>query len=264
MTSSSMLSSLSSSSSSMRLLTDVVVRSSRIRLPPPPMKRWSSSSSSSSSSSASGDGTIVLEKPAKFNPPSHGSRLRTSSLPKHYAPPLSAAEVARRRSRDYPGVMAPEGSWAHWVWHSRLLHTCITMGALFALALATFFLNYTHNSPYKDLVPPLADLWHQPGYFFSAWKNVMILHDRHQAAKAYDRRMANLDDVAKRQYYMKMHGIEPKSLITMVLGSDGDKGVEEKDEEKKIVGGDGDGGVAVDGAEVGEKPLQTKKWFGVW
>lgn len=73
------------------------------------------------------DKPIVLEKPAKFNPPSHGSRLKRNSMPKHYGPPLTEDEVAAQNKKSYPGLMAPQGSWTHWFWHSRLLHTFITM-----------------------------------------------------------------------------------------------------------------------------------------
>lgn len=80
------------------------------------------------SSSSRADGKpIVLEKPAKFNPPSHGARLKSKALPKHYSPPLSEAEIQVRSQRSYPGMMAPQGSWQHWFWHSKLLHTVITM-----------------------------------------------------------------------------------------------------------------------------------------
>ncbi|RDA92265.1 hypothetical protein CP533_5751 [Ophiocordyceps camponoti-saundersi (nom. inval.)] len=245
---------------------------------------FSRRTSSSSSSSSSTDRPIVLEKPAKFNPPSHGSRLRKGALPKHYSPPLSAAEAAARKQKDYPGVMAPEGSWAHWIWHNRLLHTFITIvgfpflfifcpcthtglfrsnlgihrvriqGALFAMAIITFFLNYTHHSPFKELVPAISDLWQRPLYFLSAWKNVIILHEKDKSAKAVDHRMAHLDDVAKRRYYMKMHGIEPKDPVTMVFGKSKEKQVE----------------TAAPAPEMGseanaeEKPVQKKKWFGLW
>lgn len=70
---------------------------------------------------------IVLEKPAKFNPPSHGSRLKRNTTPRHYGPQLTPSEIAARGRKHYPGLMAPEGTWSHWFWHSRLLHTFITM-----------------------------------------------------------------------------------------------------------------------------------------
>lgn len=72
--------------------------------------------------------TIVLEKPAKFNPPSHGNRLpRGAPAPKYYGPQLTEADIAAQNARNYPGLMAPEGTWAHYFWHSRVLHTWITM-----------------------------------------------------------------------------------------------------------------------------------------
>lgn len=76
---------------------------------------------------ASSGKTIVLEKPAKFNPPSHGSRLKKNTTPKHYGPTLTKDEIAEQNTRHYPGMMSPQGSWSHWFWHSRLLHTFITM-----------------------------------------------------------------------------------------------------------------------------------------
>jgi hypothetical protein len=80
------------------------------------------------SSSGSGkEKPIVLEKPAKFNPPSHGSRLKRNTTPKHYGPPLTAEEVRVQNNKQYPGVMAPKGTVAHWFWHSKLIHTFITM-----------------------------------------------------------------------------------------------------------------------------------------
>lgn len=70
---------------------------------------------------------IVLEKPSKFNPPSHGSRLKKNSTPRHYGPQLTKDEIDVQNTKHYPGMMAPQGSWSHWFWHSRLLHTFITM-----------------------------------------------------------------------------------------------------------------------------------------
>ncbi|KAF4428373.1 hypothetical protein F53441_14042 [Fusarium austroafricanum] len=136
-------------------------------------------------SSSSKSKPIVLEKPARFNPPSHGSRLKKNHVPKHYGPELTASEVAAQNKKHYPGMMAPEGTWEHFFWHSRLLHTVITMIS---------------------------------GHFFVAWKNVIILHEKDKAEKARDHRTNHLDDVAKRRLFMKMHGIETKDPVTVVFG----------------------------------------------
>ncbi|KEY69542.1 hypothetical protein S7711_02077 [Stachybotrys chartarum IBT 7711] len=199
------------------------------------------------------DKPVVLEKPLKFNPPSHGSRLKRGSMPKHYGPPLSAEEVAAQNQKHYPGVMAPEGSWQHWFWHSRALHLFITLGTLFGLAICTFFMNYAFNSPFKDLVPPISDLWTQPLAFFQQWKTVIVLHEQEKGRRAYESRMRHVDDVAKRQYYMKMHNIETKDPVAMMLG----RGKEKTEEELEAV-------VMGRDPPKAEAPEPRKKWFGVF
>lgn len=98
----------------------------------------------SSTNSSQPQKPIVLEKPAKFNPPSHGSRLKRNTMPKHYGPELTASEISAQNNRQYPGMMSPQGTWSHWFWHSRLLHTFITMVrfylVVYALQLLSFLL----------------------------------------------------------------------------------------------------------------------------
>ncbi|KAM0428974.1 hypothetical protein ACHAPT_006778 [Fusarium lateritium] len=208
-------------------------------------------------SSSSGK-PIVLEKPARFNPPSHGSRAKKNHVPKHYGPELTAAEIAAQNTRNYPGMMAPEGTWAHWFWHSRLLHTFITMGTLFALGIFTFFMNYAYNSPYKDLVPPISDLWTHPIHFFVAWKNVITLHEKDKAEKAVEHRTRHLDDVAKRRYFMKMHGIETKDPVSIVFG----KGEEKSEGELEAAAM---GREPPQKTEEEKKPEEAKKkWLGIF
>ncbi|KAJ4326833.1 hypothetical protein N0V84_002756 [Fusarium piperis] len=208
--------------------------------------------------SSSTEKPIVLEKPARFNPPSHGSRAKRNHVPKHYGPDLTAAEIAAQNTKNYPGMMAPEGTWAHFFWHSRLLHTLITMGTLFALGVFTFFMNYAYNSPYKDLVPPISDLWTHPIHFFVAWKNVILLHEKDKADKAVEHRTRHLDDVAKRRYFMKMHGIEAKDPVSIVFGK-----------------GEGKSEDELEAAAMGREPPQKiedekkseeakKKWLGIF
>ncbi|KAL6914503.1 hypothetical protein FSST1_012263 [Fusarium sambucinum] len=208
-------------------------------------------------SSSSKDKPIVLEKPARFNPPSHGSRLKKGNVPRHYGPELSASEIAVQSRKHYPGMMAPEGTWEHFFWHSKMLHTFITMGTLFALGIFTFFMNYAYNSPYKELVPPISDLWTQPVHFFVAWKHVITLHEQDKAVKAKEHRTNHLDDVAKRRMFMKMHGIETKDPVTVMFG----KGEEEpKPEQEAAV--EAEPTPKIEAQEKVEEP--KKKWFGVF
>ncbi|OAA54038.1 hypothetical protein ISF_08518 [Cordyceps fumosorosea ARSEF 2679] len=228
-----------------------------LRVPPPGAARQLVRVRYASSSRADGK-PIVLEKPARFNPPSHGSRLRSKALPKHYSPPLSEVEVQARSQRHYPATMAPAGSWQHWFWHSKLLHTFITMGTLFAMGIFTFFMNYAYNSPYKDLVPPTSALLSDPAYFFAAWKEVILSHEKDKALKAGEHRTRHLDDVAKRRYYMKVHGIEPKDPISVVFGK-GDRQLSDAEIEAAALG-----------KEMPEKTPEEetagkrKKWFGIF
>ncbi|KAF4982795.1 hypothetical protein FZEAL_1647 [Fusarium zealandicum] len=213
-----------------------------------------------SSNSSSPGKPIVLEKPARFNPPSHGSRVKKNHVPRHYGPELTASEIAAQNTKNYPGMMAPEGTWAHWFWHSRLLHTFITMGTLFALGVFTFFMNYAYNSPYKELVPPISDLWTNPIHFFVAWKNVIVLHEKHKAEKAIDHRTRHIDDVAKRRYFMKMHGIETKDPITTVFGKGEPMSKPEEDFEAAAVAQ-----VPPQKTEEMDKVEEPKKkWFGIF
>ena len=205
---------------------------------------------------ASSSKPIVLEKPAKFNPPSHGSRLkRNNPMPKHYGPALSGEEVAAQRTRSYPGMMAPQGTWAHWFWHSKLLHVFITMGTLMALGIFTFFMNYATNSPFKHLLPPLSDFWRHPLDFISTWRTVIIMHEKDKSLRAYEDRIQHQNDVMKRKYYMKMHGIETKDPVSVVFG----KSVEEKTDaqiEAEALG--------LEPPPAEEQPPQRKKMFGIF
>lgn len=69
---------------------------------------------------------LVLEKPAKFVPPSHGSRLRKDP-PRYPGPQLSAEEAAQQQTKKYPNLMPPQGTFMHWFINNRSIHIYITM-----------------------------------------------------------------------------------------------------------------------------------------
>lgn len=80
-----------------------------------------------STTPSKGKKPIVLEKPARFNPPSHGSKLPKKTNPRHYGGDLSFDEVQAQKKKDYPGLPPPPNTWAHWFWNSRAFHLTITM-----------------------------------------------------------------------------------------------------------------------------------------
>ena len=67
----------------------------------------------------------LLEKPERFNPPSHPSRIRAK--PKYYGAPLSEHERQAQKERRYPHMMPPKGTFMFWFLTDRSLHLYITM-----------------------------------------------------------------------------------------------------------------------------------------
>lgn len=70
---------------------------------------------------------IVLEKPTKFNPPSHGARLKSKAPRQYPGPPLSAQQVEDQKTKQYPHMMPPEGSFLYWFLTNRYIHLFITL-----------------------------------------------------------------------------------------------------------------------------------------
>ena len=70
----------------------------------------------------------VLEKPERFNPPSHGARLpRRNGISRHYGGDLTKEEVLAQVKQEYPGLMAPGGTLAYRIIYSKWIHLTITM-----------------------------------------------------------------------------------------------------------------------------------------
>jgi len=122
--------------------------------------RFASSSSSSSSSSSNPTVTSsssststkpkprVLEKPERFNPPSHGAQLpRKNGMPRHYGGDLSKEEVLTQIRKEYPGLMAPSGSLAYRVIYSKWVHLTITIVSSFISQSSP------HHPPHPHFIP---------------------------------------------------------------------------------------------------------------
>ncbi|KIH95221.1 hypothetical protein SPBR_03986 [Sporothrix brasiliensis 5110] len=167
-----------------------------------PPKAGGASTSTASPSPAGGSPGHVLEKPAKFNPPSHGARLprRNANAPaaQHYGGDLSAAERAAQRTRQYPGMMAPPGTWAHWFWTSRAFHLGITMSTLAALAVFTLVENFRRTSPFVDMLPTWREAMQHPILAARTTMEVVRLTEHHRVTVIAERRQMRVDDVAKR------------------------------------------------------------------
>ncbi|KAI1136676.1 hypothetical protein F5Y05DRAFT_101199 [Hypoxylon sp. FL0543] len=151
---------------------------------------------------------LVLEKPERFNPPSHGQRL-PRSIPKHYGGALSDAELQAQTAKAYPGLPPPENTWAHWFLHSRGIHLFITLGTLTGLAVYTFIANFNAKSPFAELIPPISEFPRHPFQYLGVVIDVMRMHEERESALTAEKRRQRVEDVAKRNEYRKAHGLEP-------------------------------------------------------
>ncbi|GAP89006.2 putative major facilitator superfamily protein [Rosellinia necatrix] len=151
---------------------------------------------------------IVLEKPERFNPPSHGARL-PRSRPKHYGGPTTAEEVKAQSQRTYPGLPPPPNTWSHWFINNRGIHMFITLGTLTGLAVYTFALNFQEKSEFADLIPPISEFPRHPFQYLGVCVDVLRMHEEHESARTAEKRRRRVDDVAKRNEYRAAHGLEP-------------------------------------------------------
>ena len=69
----------------------------------------------------------VLEKPLKFNPPSHPQRLVRSAPRQYPGPPLSSEQIEAQKTKQYPNMMPPDDTWMHWFLTNRKIHIYITL-----------------------------------------------------------------------------------------------------------------------------------------
>jgi len=78
-----------------------------------------------STSAPISDKSRILEKPTRFNPPSHGARRVTRKI--YPGPRLSEEEVTRQKTKRYPNMMPPEGSFMFYFLTDRRLHLWISL-----------------------------------------------------------------------------------------------------------------------------------------
>lgn len=67
----------------------------------------------------------LLEKPDRFNPPSHPSRLRSKH--RSYGAPLPEHERRAQKTRSYPHMMPAEGTFTHWFLTNKSIHLWISI-----------------------------------------------------------------------------------------------------------------------------------------
>ncbi|TGO30861.1 hypothetical protein BPAE_0003g01470 [Botrytis paeoniae] len=215
---------------------------------------------------------LVLEKPTKFNPPSHPARLRKDP-PRYPGPQLSAEEIARQSVKKYPNMMPPEGTFMHWFLNNKSIHIWIALGTLSTLAGGVWITNFKRDSPFGDMLPEWPQLFLHPIAFTRTCYEVLQLHTVHVTAETMERRKHKVEDVAKRAAYRKAHGLDKDEGFggwtaktdREILGP----GIKLGHEKEAEIAETAEGGVEGNGKEgekkvVYEKQFSGKKWLGIW
>ncbi|KAI1004568.1 hypothetical protein K3495_g3643 [Podosphaera aphanis] len=213
---------------------------------------------------------LVLEKPTKFNPPSHGARLR-SPVSRYLGPPPSAEEIARQKVKKYPNMMPPPGSFMHWFLHNKVIHLWLSLGILSSLTIFVVVTNYKRDSPFADMFPDWSSLFLHPIQSCRSVLEIIKLDAARNSAEIAEKRKQIIDDVTKRGLYRKAHGLDQSEELggwtakrdlktldyaTLVDSSDaGSNSAVEDDTTRQ--------GIDRHTKETREKrPL--KKWLGIW
>lgn len=125
------------------------------------------------------------------------------------------------------------------------------------MAVTSLYLNFTHTSPFKHLLPPASEFWSHPVDFVRTWVRVLQLHERDRNEKTIAMHTRHTDDVAKRQYYRKEHGLDKKNPIANFLGM--------KEEADQPTPAAADASPVAGNAEATPAEGEgKKKWFGIF
>ncbi|KAI5203577.1 alkaline ceramidase-like protein [Aureobasidium subglaciale] len=225
----------------------------------------------------------LLEKPTRFNPPSHPARLPRRNRQPAFQVPLSAKDREQQKKKQYPHMLPPEGTFLHWFLTNRNIHVWITMSILISLAFFTWLNNFLANTPYLDQLPPNNMFLSHPIAFLSRYAEVYNLHSQYISAVTAEQRRNKVDDVRKRGEFRKAHGLEEQEGVfggwsardattqevvqEGVLAGVGNEMPVQKETQKEkevleaVVDKEG-GAEAYADFEGRRKPI--KKWLGIW
>ncbi|KAJ2892097.1 hypothetical protein MKZ38_010267 [Zalerion maritima] len=231
---------------------------------------------------------IVLEKPAKFNPPSHGSKLPNKSGPRHYGGALSDMEMKAQARKDYPGLPPPSNSFGHWFWSNPKVHAWIsivrliiiilgpfappgsssvlmrytlyqgTLGSLAAYSLSRRFLE---NSPYGDLMPSFYEWLRHPILSAQTFGQMIVLHIDYNTAQSVESRRSSLEDITKRRKYMRAHDLEEENFAKSFLP---EKFIKSSEDAMEKAFGEGEDKKDGKEAEENQPEEKKKKGWGVF
>lgn len=241
----------------------------------------------SSSSAIAAEKPLVLDKPDKFRPPSHPTRLNARRMPRYYpGPPIPEAEKQAQAKRKYPHTFPKQGTRMHWFLTNKYVHVWISLGTLFTLAFVSLTQSFLQTSPFAHLTPSISTLPTAPISFFREWFSVIRLHQEYKSQQTAESRKRGIADAQKRRLYRRAHGMEDldKEGIDVRGLVPWDDGLTNAERERMRSAAQEAGREAVDGQsdagpvnqrDFGEEeqvmPVEPrrerrplKKWLGIW
>ncbi|KAF2401224.1 hypothetical protein EJ06DRAFT_529357 [Trichodelitschia bisporula] len=198
---------------------------------------------------------LVLEKPDKFRPPSHASRPRNAAPRAFPGPPLSKEELEAQKTKKYPHMMPPEGTFMHWFLTNRMLHAYISMSVLVFLAVFMLLAEFHSKNKFPELVPPKSIFFTSPLQYLSQYIHVYKLHTEALSAETAEKRRKQVEDARKRAEYRRVHGMENEGGLGGWTGLG---------EERPAVAGAHEGGDLEGEVEERRPKKPLRKWFGIW
>ncbi|EWC47669.1 hypothetical protein DRE_03289 [Drechslerella stenobrocha 248] len=223
----------------------------------------------------------VLEKPARYNPPSHptGPRQRES-----VHKPLPQQPHKDERTH-YPGLMPAPGTITHWILHSPKLHGLVAVSVLVGLALYVMYRNFMEHDEAAQLA--FWD-WRHPVLSLRSFAHAYRESDRINTARIMEKRRQISEDMERKAHYRYVVegrvGGSSEGLGSwgvrrtqkdddfgwgiMIDGKTIEEYIADKEKErleKKAKGADGDG-EAAPVVKLDEQPLETgpqrkKTWW---
>ncbi|KAI9728627.1 MAG: hypothetical protein M1828_002733 [Chrysothrix sp. TS-e1954] len=222
------------------------------------------------------DKSRILEKPERFNPPSHGSRLPRKKRYPVRMPQLDDVEREAQDARRYPNSFPPQGTFMHWFLTNRAIHVWISLGVLISLAGYTFIADFLSTTDFRDQLPATGDLLKRPFATIYQFVQVYKLHVEEVSRKTADLRQRKLDDVDKRREYLRAQGVEPGFLtgnwmekFGTVEGDEARRLAQEREANASTVQAE-DSPLTAGAVEQMDKPVERqrrkkpKMWFGIW
>ncbi|MCJ1465326.1 hypothetical protein MMC07_003943 [Pseudocyphellaria aurata] len=150
----------------------------------------------------------VLEKPTKFTPPSHPARINRPT-PRHFpGPMMSPEQTIARKTKKYPHMMPPEGSFMYWFLTNKGIHMWFCLSVLFCLAMTTLVKDFRRKTHYFHMLPPGKYFFEHPISFIYQIYEVSIMDAKRDTEINLAKRKKNQEDVEKRKAWRKAHGLD--------------------------------------------------------